>query len=63
MQLAPAEPQILHRPIYQFGNFVIGLCRARLSWSVGNGRRLARVLTSRRIVGWRFHTLAGSAMR
>ena len=70
MQLAPAEPQVLGRPIDQFTNFTIGFCCARLSRSVvplpdttGNRRRLARVLASRGIVGWRCHTLAGSATR
>ena len=70
MQFAPAKPQILCRPIGQSGNFAIGMCCVRLSWSVvplpvttGNRRRLARVLASRGIVGWRCHTLAGSATR
>ena len=34
MQFAPAKPQILGRPVDQFGNFTIWLHRARLSWSV-----------------------------
>ena len=57
MQLVPADPQILCRPIDQFSNFVIRFCCARLSRSVvlfpattGNRRRLARVLASRRVV-------------
>jgi hypothetical protein len=68
MQFAPAKPQILGRPIDQFGNFTIWLRRARLSWSVvpattGKGRRLTRVLASRHVVGWRCHMLAGSVTR
>jgi hypothetical protein len=70
MQFAPARLQILCRAIEQSSNFAVGFRRARLSCSVvplsattEKGRRLARVLASRRVVSWRCHTLAGSAMR
>jgi hypothetical protein len=54
----------------QFGNLAVdlgGVRTARFAAPVadatGNGRRLARVLASRRVVGWLSHALAGSAMR
>ncbi|HEY1432954.1 MAG TPA: hypothetical protein VGF39_15205 [Stellaceae bacterium] len=70
MQLAPGKPQFLRRPIDQLGNLAIDLSDVRISRpvgpgaaSTGNGRRLARALASRSVVDWRFHTLAGWAMR
>src|SRR6516165_8527843 len=70
MQLAPGESQLLCRSIEQAGDFGFDIGQARLSYSVvavaaptGNGRRLASVLASRRIVGWEHHALADSAMR
>jgi len=70
MQLTPGKPQVARRPIDQFGYFAFDLGQARLSCSVvlvvtstGNGRRPARVLASRSVVDWRFHALAGPAMR
>src|SRR5262249_6714442 len=67
MQLAPGKPQLLCRSIEHPGNFGFDFARARLSCvvvpvaaSIGNGRRPARVLASRGVVGWWFHTLAGS---
>jgi hypothetical protein len=68
--VAPDKPQLLCRPIEQPGEFGFDLDQARLSGSVspiaastGNGRRPARVLASRSVVDWRFHALAGPAMR
>jgi hypothetical protein len=70
MQCPPGTPQLLCRPINQPCNFAIKLGQVRASQSVvpaavwtENGGRLARVLTSRRVVDWGFHRLAGSAMR
>ena len=70
MQLPPGKPQFVRRPIRQLGNLPVHLGDIRIArsvgpgaWSTGNGRRLARVLASQSGVGWRFHTLAGSAMR
>jgi len=70
MQLPPGKPQFVRRPIRQFGNLPVHLGDIRIARSVGpgacstgNGRGLARVLASRRIVNWRFHALGGSAMR
>jgi hypothetical protein len=70
MQLPPGKPQFMRRPIRQFGNLPVHLGDIRIARSVGpgacstgNGRRLARVLASRRIVNWRFHALGGSATR
>jgi hypothetical protein len=70
MQLAPRKPQFLRRPIEQFGNLMVDLgdistarsAGAVAAWT-GNRRRLARVLASRRVAGWRRHAFAGSAMR
>ena len=70
MQLAPGKLQFLRRLINQLGNLAIDLSDVRISRpvgpgsaSTGNRRRLARVLASRNVGDWRFHTLAGSAMR
>jgi len=70
MQLPPGKSQFVRRPIHQLGNLPVHLGDIRIARSVGpgacstrNGRRLARVLASRRIVNWRFHALGGSAMR
>jgi hypothetical protein len=59
MQLAPCKPQFLRRPIEQFGNLTVDLgdvCTARsagpVAASTGNGRRIARALASRRVLGW-----------
>jgi len=65
MQLPPCNPQFLRRPIEQFGNLTVypgDICTARSAPVVEaarNGRRLARALASRCIVGWRRHALAG----
>src|SRR6202047_3707935 len=70
MQCLPRTPQLLCRLTNPSGNlaFKVGQVRASqtvvpVASSTGNGRRLARVLASRSMVDWRFHTLAGSAMR
>src|SRR3984893_70787 len=68
MQCLPRTPQLLCRLTNQSGNLASGQVRASqtvvpVASSTGNGRRLARVLASRSIVDWRFHRLAGSAMR
>jgi hypothetical protein len=70
MQCPPRTPQLLCRLTNQSGNlaFKVGQVRASqtvvpVATSTGNARRLARVLASRSIVDWRFHRLAGSAMR
>jgi hypothetical protein len=69
MQLAPGNPQFLRRPIEQFGNLTVhrGDIRTARSAPVAeatrNGRRLARLLASRRILVVPFHALAGSPMR
>jgi hypothetical protein len=66
MQLAPSKPQLVRRLIDHSRNFVFDLCDARVSRSAvpfaastENGRRLARMLASRSVGGWGFHTLAG----
>src|SRR3984893_9640795 len=70
MQCPPSTPQLLCRPIDQFGNLAIKPGRVSFSRSVlpaavwtETGGRFARVLASRSIVDWRFHRLAGSAVR
>jgi hypothetical protein len=70
MQCPPGAPQLLCRPIDQSGNLAIKLGQIRVSQSVlpaavwtEDGRRLARVLANRSVIDWRFHRLAGSAMR
>ena len=70
MQCPPGTPQLLCRPIDQSGNLAIKLVQVRVSQSVlpaavwtEDGRRLARVLASRSVVDWRFHRLAGAAIR
>jgi hypothetical protein len=70
MQCPPDMPQLLCRPIDQSGNLAIKLGQVRVSQSVlpaavwtEDGRRLARVLASRSVMDWRFHRLAGSAIR
>ena len=70
MQCPPDMPQLLCRPIAQSRDFVIKLGQVRVSRSVlpaavwtEDGRRLARVPASRSVVDWRFHRLAGSAIR
>ena len=70
MQIAPGKPQIVCRPIDQFGNFDVDRGPTRLSCSIvplaastGHGRRPASVLASRSIVGRGFHALPGAAMR
>ena len=70
MQCPPGTPQLRCRPIDQPGDFAINLGQvlvvkpvpSGVVWTA-TGERLARVLASRSIVDWRFHTLAGSAMR
>jgi hypothetical protein len=70
MQCPPGTPQLLCRPIDQSRDFAIKLGQVRVSQSVlpaavwtEDGRRLARVLASRSVMDWRFHRLAGSAIR
>src|SRR5215471_2329211 len=70
IQGLPDMPQLLCRPIDQSGNLAIKLGQVRVSQSVllaavwtEIGGRLARVLASRSVMDWRFHRLAGSAMR
>src|ERR1700757_1645787 len=70
MQCPPGTPQLLCRLIDQSRDFAIKLGQGRVSQSVvpaavwpETGRRLARVLASRSVMDWRFHRLAGSAMR
>jgi hypothetical protein len=70
MQCPPSMPQLLCRPIDQSRDFAIKLDQVRVSQSVlpatvwtEDGRRLARVLASRSVMDWRFHRLAGSAIR
>ena len=70
MQCPPGTPQLLCRPIDQPGDFAIkpGPVRASQTvvsapvWTETRGR-LAGMLASRSAVEWRFHGLAGSAMR
>jgi hypothetical protein len=70
MQCSPSTPQLLCRLIDQSGNLAIKLRQVRSSQTVllaavwaETGGRPARVLASRSVVDWRFHGLAGSAMR
>src|SRR6266446_3917791 len=70
IQLPPGAPQLLGRAIDQPGDFAINLGQVLVAKPVPSGvvctetgERLARVLESRSIVDWRYHTLAGSAMR
>jgi len=63
-------PQLLGRAIDQPGDFAINPGQVLVVKPVPSGvvcteigERLARVLASRSLVDWRFHTLAGSAMR
>jgi hypothetical protein len=70
IQPPPGAPQLLGRAIDQPGDFAINLGQV-LSVKPGpsgvvwteTGERPARVLASRSIVDWRFHRLAGPAMR
>jgi hypothetical protein len=70
MHLPPDKPQFGCRPIEQLANLAVELgdiCIARslapVAEATGNGRRLARAMASRRVVGRRRHTLPGSLMR
>ena len=70
MQLAPGKAQFVRRPMRQFGNLAVDLghnstlqINVRVTASVENGRRPARVLAGQSAVAWRFHALAGSVMR
>jgi hypothetical protein len=70
IQPLPGAPQLLGRAIDQPGDFTINLGQVLVVRPVPSGvvwtetgERLARVLASRSIVGWRCHTLAGAAMR
>jgi hypothetical protein len=70
MQSAPGKAQIVRRPMQQFGNLAVDLghnsnprIKIRVAASTPNGGRPARVLAGRSVVAWRFHALAGSAMR
>src|ERR1700726_4511474 len=66
----PDTPQFLCRLTGQPGDFAIKLSQVPISRSVFSAivgsetrGRLARVLASRSVVNWKFHRLAGSAMR
>ena len=61
IQLLPGKPQFVRRPIHQAGNLAVDIGDVRITRSVG----LVAVSTwnRRKIVNWRFHALAGSAMR
>ena len=70
MQFAPCKPQFLRRAIEQIDKSpsISATCLlagrlVRLPPRPGIRRRLARVLASRCVVGWRPHALTGSAMR
>jgi hypothetical protein len=70
VKLTPSMPQLRCRSIGQAGDFGFDIAGVRLSCatvpvapSIGNGRRPARVLASRRIADRGPHALAGSAMR
>jgi hypothetical protein len=70
MQSAPGKAQIVRRPMQQFGNLAVDLGhnsnprnKIRVAASTRNGGRPARVLAGPSVVAWRFHALAGSAMR
>src|SRR5262249_6328188 len=70
MQCLPDMPQLLCRPIDQSSNLAIKLGQVRVSQSVlpavvctETGGRLARVLASPSVMDWRFHRLAGAAVR
>ena len=70
MQFPPGTPQLLCRAIDQPGDFAINLGPVRVAKPVRSGivctetgERLAKVLASRSIMDWRFHRLAGAAMR
>ena len=70
MQLPPCKPQFSRRAIEQIdkmtvdvGDVLTGRSARAVAASTGNRRRLARVLASRCVVGWRPHALAGFAMR
>ena len=70
MQSAPGKAQIVRRPIQQFGNLPVDLghnsnprIKLRVAALTGNRGRPARVLAGRSVGVWRFHALAGPAMR
>ena len=71
IQRPPGTPQLLGRAIDQPGDFAVNLGQVMVVKKpvpsgvvcTETGERLARVLASRSLVDWRFHTLAGSAMR
>jgi hypothetical protein len=66
MQLVPGKPQILRRLICQSGNlgFDVSVSRSVVSLATAaRNPRLASMLASPSVVGWRRPTLAGSAMR
>jgi hypothetical protein len=65
MKLAPGNAQFRRRSITEFGNLAIHLGAVRTPPSVVRvaaprvtGRRPARTLASRRVIGWRGHPLA-----
>jgi hypothetical protein len=70
MYCPPRTPQLLCRPIDQPSDFAIKLGQVSVSRSVlpavvctETRGRLARARASRNVVDWKFHRLAGSAMR
>src|SRR5712671_3032733 len=70
IEATPSEPQLVRGSIRQSGNLsfdVVHFEAARFAAPVADltddGQRLAKILTSRRIVDGRSHALAGSAMR
>jgi len=66
MQLVPGKPQIVCRLICQSGNLGFDASVSRsVVWlaTAARNRRLASMLVSPSVVGWRLHRRTGSAMR
>src|ERR1700741_3490632 len=70
MQSAPGKAQTVRRPNHQSGDLAVDRghnsaprINLRVAALTGNAGRPARVLAGRSVVAWRFHALAGSAMR
>ena len=61
IQLPLGKPQFVRRPIHQFGNLPVHLGDVRIARSVSPVA--ASTGNRRKIVNWRFHALAGSAIR
>src|SRR5262249_61952707 len=67
---APGKPQFwggaieqIDRVPFDVGAGLLGRWAGAVAASIGNRRRLARILASRRVLGSTRHALAGSAMR